>query len=314
MGVVSRGLDNIGTSESWLRGELARRGVRVHGTSRLAIALDRVRELRERSLAGDTFRFTTDEAYEFFADATGADFLSKSIRWAEECGFALPQERWDLLAKGDPILTKPGPDSTARNLTWESVIACLAATFSESVELREPPDVTCLYRNRTFSVSAKVAYRTANLFENIKKGFKQANGTADATLVFVNAVALYPDDTSPQIPEFRLAHARGHRLADAGDLANKTRDAITRWCGSRFEWKGIARRLKEQASQPVGVAFFVPTFTPIDGHAIPNFYTHLPLTWAESGPDYEFTTSFLRACNEVLGFKPRANTATTQGT
>ncbi len=88
------------------------------------------------------------------------DFLTKAIHWGHSKGLQLPAQRWKLLGKSDPLITRRTDISEkSRSETWETVIACLASTFASNVRFGEPePDVTCLYEGRRYAISAKVAY------------------------------------------------------------------------------------------------------------------------------------------------------------
>ncbi|MGO9836455.1 MAG: hypothetical protein ACLP1X_19815 [Polyangiaceae bacterium] len=153
-----RPLDRIGTSSAWLRDRLADAGARLHPASKLARALGNLDDLRGKALRNEVFSFrTTDAAYDFFASAVGADFLSKALHWGAECGFKLGVDRWRHLTSGNPIVTNLGAPSTERNLTWEVIIASLASTFAQDVGFDEP-DVRCAFQGKTFAVAAKVAY------------------------------------------------------------------------------------------------------------------------------------------------------------
>jgi hypothetical protein len=298
-GLMTRPLDRIGASRAWLTARLREAGIEVHPGSELARALGNLDDLRAKALRGELFRFsTTDAAYDFFASAVGADFLSKSLHWGFERGFRLDPRRWRDLASGDPIVTKVGVHSTQRNLTWEVIIASLASTFAKMVTLDEP-DVRCSFRGKTFAIAAKVAYSERKLFDNVEDGFRQANGTADGALVFVDVVNLYPVvDT--------LRWSRGKRFSRNDETVVAMTDSFTRWC-ERFDLRSTAKKLRERARNPVGVAFFVPMFIEVGGQPVPFLYTHLPITWAgESEVDYDFAKAFLHACNVTLSFEGRA--------
>lgn len=295
-GILRRPLESFGTSVEWLRGALTEAGVRLHPASALARALDDLGELRRKALEGALFSFkTTEEAYAFFANAEGADFLSKALHWGASSGLRLGARDWALLASGDPIVTKVGLHSTERNRTWELIIASLASTFAKDVVLEEP-DVCCRFKGRTFAVSAKVAYSEKKLFSNVEEGFAQANGRADGILVFGNVVNLYP-----VVETLRWSRFRQFQHND--EAVSVMRDAFTRWC-DRFELRATRDKLRERARQAVGVAFFVPMLIHMAGQPIPFHYTHLPVTWAgEKGVDYAFAKAFLESCNHVLDFR-----------
>ncbi len=293
-GMIGRPIEVIGTSSTWLRDRLRAEEVRIHPEARVARSLARLGELREGALRGDTFKFTsTDLAYDFVADAIGADFLSKALHAGWDAGFRFPRDRWLKLASGDPIVTKVGARSTERNLTWELLIANLAATFSKDVRLEEP-DVSCTYEGAKVAIAAKVVYSERKLLENIEEGFAQANGRGDVSIVFVDVVELYPIVG-------QLRYSRARRFSDNDHAVDTMKAAFTRWC-DRFALKATVEKMRARAKRPAGVVFFVPMFLEMLGMPRPFFYVHVPITWGHDTLDFRFATSFLRACNTTLGY------------
>jgi hypothetical protein len=175
------------------------------------------------------------------------------------------------------------------------VLASLAATFATQVALTEP-DVTCTYQGRRYAIAAKVAYSRSNVVENIETGFRQARSKADAVLVFVDVVSVYP-----QVETLRWS--RSKRFANNDEVAQVMTSSVDRWC-STWPLRQLAERMRAAAAEPVGVAFFVPMFLHLEGAPRPFLYTHMPLVSAPDGPDYEFAKAFLRRCNVVADFMP----------
>jgi hypothetical protein len=234
----------------------------------------------------------------FAIDAYGADMLTKALHWGAISGLVLPRDRWAMLAKGDPILTRPARQSTERDRTWETIIGSLAASFASNVCIGEP-DVTCTFRGTTFAVEAKVSYSLERLTDCIEEGFKQADGKADQSLVFVNLVNLYPIAA-----QLELSRARND--PDPDHLTTIMKDSVTRWVGT-FALEGLASKLLKRSTRPVGVAFFVPMFLHTADIPAPFFYSHIGYSWSETSADADFIKSFLHACNDVLGFRPPAH-------
>jgi hypothetical protein len=294
-GLILRSLDRIGTSADWFTARLDSNGIRLHPESVLQVGLSTLRDFRSKALAGTTLSFeSAEQAYEYFSVAIGADFLTKALHWGGEAGLILPIERWKFLKSGDPFLTRPAPRSHERDRTWETVLASLTATFASNVEFNEP-DVTSSFKGRTFAIALKSSYSDNNVISAIEDGFKQADGKAEASLVILNVANIYPLRDEFHFSKFR-------KYADDSKAADVMINAIGRWCGD-WNLASLARRLRTKATQPIGVAFFVPLLLQMRDHPCPLFYTHMPLRWSDAdSPDYEFTTAFLHSCNDVLGF------------
>ncbi len=139
------------------------------------------------------------------------------------------------------------------------------------------------------------------MIENIEKGFRQARTTADAVLVFVDVVSIYP-----QVETLRWSHCRNFQ--DNDEAVDVLTSSVTRWC-DRWPLADLARRLRAEATEPIGVAFFVPMLVHMTGAPRPLFYIHMPLKWGDSSPDYGFARAFLQACNVVPDFDPNTSTA-----
>lgn len=296
-GLIFRPLERFAASCGWMRDQFRERSISVHGASSLAKGLTGLEKFREKVVADDYYRFdSTDACYDFMAEVYGADFLTKAIHWGATSGLQLDERRWKLLGKGDPLITRTTSDSgKPRNETWETILASIFATFAADVTFKEP-DVTCSYRGRRYAIAAKVAYSKDNLIENIEKGFRQARSKADAVLVFVDVVSLYP-----QVETLRWSRSRA--FAHNDEAVEAMIGSVTRWC-SNLPLKALAQRLHSKATEPVGVAFFVPMFLHIGGAPRPFLYTHMPLAWDHGSPDYEFARAFLRRCNFVASFAP----------
>lgn len=88
-------LETIGTSVGWFKSQLEAQRIRLHEHASLAVALKRLDVLKEEALAGQSRKFSTaDDAYAFFAEAIGADFLTKTIHKGAEAGLVLGRDRW----------------------------------------------------------------------------------------------------------------------------------------------------------------------------------------------------------------------------
>jgi hypothetical protein len=287
-------VERIGASLVWFESQLASRQLTLHPGCALARGIGRLRDLRARELAGEsTFFRSTDDAFDRAADAIGADFLTKALHWGVSRGLLIPDDRWKDLGGGEPVIIRQADSSRERNYTWETVIAAIAATHATSVVFAEP-DVLCTFEGKRYAVAAKVAYSSNKVTDNVLKGFQQADGRADASLVFVNVANLYP-----QVDTLRWSRSRDFKTND--EAVEAMTASVTRWCAN-FPLESWAGRMRRSATRPIGVAFFVPMMLHMLGAPRPFFYSHMPLRWAAEGPDYRFVTAFLRACNDVLGF------------
>jgi hypothetical protein len=181
-------------------------------------------------------------------------------------------------------------------MTWEVVIACLSATFASSVVFAEP-DVQCEFLGQRFAVAAKVAYSERKLRARVMEGFDQADGRADASLVFVDVVQLLS-------PIKALEVSRRQSFMHNDEAVALFNPEIDHWL-KRLGVDAWKSRLKEKASRPVGVAFFLPLFLHSEGLGgpVPYFCTRIPVVWSESSVDVEFAKKFQEACVEVLGFR-----------
>ena len=296
-GLIFRPLEHFAASCGWMRDRFRERNLSVHGASYLSRGLDVLEKFRAKVVVDDYYRFeTTDACYDFMAEVYGVDFLTKSIHWGSTSGLTLDERRWRLLAKGDPVITRKSDASgKPRNETWEIILASVASTFATDVNFDEP-DVTCTYRGRRYAIAARMAYSSGNVVDNIEKGFKQARSKADAVLVFVNVVSLYP-----QVETLRWSYYR--RFAHNDEAVAAMIASVTRWC-TNWPLEALGRRLRSEATEPVGVAFFVPMFLHLAGAPRPFLYTHMPIVWDHESPDYEFARAFLRRCNVVGSFAP----------
>lgn len=293
-GLNDYSLDAIGTSARWFQDHMLQAEVRLPPLSRLAIALADLERLRVGALARHPFQFPTqDGLFDFAQSAIGADFLTKAIHWGYTCDLRLPKERLRWLCASDPIVTRPASSENERNKTWETVIACLSATFASGVRFEEP-DVMCEFGTRTIAVAAKVIYSPKKVMKKACEGLEQSRDKAHAALAFLDLAAIYP--------QREMWHWSRFRAFESGEEAVRViQDSVTRWVDSTMDFGGTVAKLRTFPHE-AGVAFFIPSFIQLFGMPVPFLYAHSPIRWSSSSLDFEFTTAFLRACNGVLGF------------
>lgn len=165
-------IEVLGSCVPWFESFVRQNGRNVPPSSALAVALQRLADLRVRASEPLTFSSSV-EALRYFQDAHGADFVTKLLHMGVSAGLQIPPDRLAEFLKGDPILTRPGASSTSRNRTFEVLLACATATFAQNVRFEEP-DVICTFREQDFFIPIKAVYSEAKVFERIKEGVHQA--------------------------------------------------------------------------------------------------------------------------------------------
>jgi hypothetical protein len=304
-GVITGPAELYGSSCGWFRDQLRGRAIKLHPSSKLEQALARMEDFRGTLTTSDQIKFSNNkEACEWCSAIFGIDVLTKAIHWGHYSGLDLGP-RWDHLGKGDPLLTRVTSETDKwRNETWEIVIASLAATFATDIRFTEP-DVTCTFGGLRYGVAAKVAYSEASLYKRLKEGTEQlekahqAGGRFDAGLIFVDVVALVPQ-------EQMLLNSRTWRFEHAEIAASTVKTWASIWCDC-IPLEKWAADLRGRTKLPVGIAFFMPFFFDMFGKPWPFLYTHLPLSWmGDAGPDFAFAERFLEASNFVGHFRSEA--------
>ena len=146
--LVTRSVEHIGTSANWFRRALGEQHVQVQRSSAIEGALNRLDIFRGLGEFGVQVPWPREDRYEFFAEAIGADFLTKTVHRGVLRGLCLPHERWRQFVGGDPIITCAGSASQERDRAWETVLV--------SPPRRSPPksgstSLTSRVRSKVFS-------------------------------------------------------------------------------------------------------------------------------------------------------------------
>jgi hypothetical protein len=182
------------------------------------------------------------ELFAFFSEALGADFLSKALHWGYDSGLRASRDQWKQLTIANPnIATPEDKSSMERNRVWETAIGSIAKTFCSEVDFVEP-DVICTFEKKKIAIAAKMAYSEKNIFENVKKGLRQAKGaesndSVDAYLIFVNVVQIYP-----LLDVFtKIARLQFPREA----LTESLKGEVMAWC-DRLPLEREARRIAKE--------------------------------------------------------------------
>jgi hypothetical protein len=297
--------ERAGASGPWLEAKLKEEGLVVHVESGISHALAKLNQLRELVLSkGSTGKRPLKDLYTFFSESYGVDFLTKALHWGHDSGLRLTNNQWKLITKANPNIATKGESSTERNKVWEIIIGSIAKTFCDHVSFEEP-DILCTYGKYKISVAAKMAYSEENIFENVRKGLKQAKGAGrtnevDSYLIFVNIVNIYPF--------FDVFKKTMGPQTAANGLNKLLIDEVTAWC-DKLPLLKEAKRLREETNKPVGVGFFIPFTLVVAGNPMPFFYVHMPLTWTVESEEYKFAQKFLQACGVVLGYPHNGQTS-----
>lgn len=284
-------------------------GITVRANSVLATDAAALRQARELMTTGRTVKArSADTGWAFILRTYGADFLTKVLHRGDRAGLVAPSTHWESVAKGDANPAVNSQRSLHRDLSWELVVASVAATFAE-VEFREP-DLMCTMADGTrVAVAGKVSYseRESQRWKQVKKGYQQCGHVdADADFVFVNMAQHVP------ISQWmRDAGKLGFTFADAETARDWSQLTASEWCDTR-ELYGALASIEKKArvrKREVGVAFFIPMLVSIEGSPIVNFCTHMPIT--SDGKDFAFATKFLQACGDALATVVKPDALTT---
>lgn len=299
--ILEHPAERAGASGEWLEAKLIKETLQIHSKSRLASGLSDLKQFRELARSKETLgRVPIKKQYDFYANAFGTDFLTKSLHWGSTVGLKVPQNRWSQLTSSNPIITTSGISTKPRNCTWETVIASIAKTFSEDVKFAEP-DLICSFKSQNIAVAAKMTYSEKSVIENFRAGLRQAKKSdncevIDAILIFLNVTNIYP-----LLETFEWSTRT--RFESPDHLRDKLMEDVTKW-SEKFSLKHEAERFLKRSEKPVGLAFFVPFVVCLNGNPLPFFYTHTPIIWSANSLDYQVATAFLNSCNNVLGFTP----------
>lgn len=259
-GVVDAGLGSIGASIPWLEARLQALGIRIRPGSRLDEAMGKVRLLRAKAEADEAINLGSPEKNQrWFMDAVGVDFLAKALRRGESAGLTGFDEHYTYIAEADPILTGPsGASQTARNKTWELLLASLVSTIASNVTPDEP-DVLCSFNGSRLGLAAKVVYSDVinRHLGRVSEGAGQIEDSqAHQGLVVVNLVEKFPHEE--MLANFR----RG--LITQNDQATQIMDVWFEAYMSQHDTRAWYERLRNKPKF-LGVLFFVATALPVRG-------------------------------------------------
>jgi hypothetical protein len=289
-------VSTIGTSLPWFRQHLESMGLSIPRHGALDVGLEKLGVLRDMAIAGAAFTFprASNAAFEFFSEALGIDFLTKTLHRGVEAGLAIDKARWRHLVTDEPFIASRGKRGDGRDRLWETVVACTVATFATNVRFDEP-DILCEFSGALFAVAAKFIHSDRKIGRHVRKGIRQATGRSPAAIVAANVVDLLPLDEL-------YSKSRTDQGKSAADIADGFKDWAAGWCETPV-LKSLVEELRQSKPLLIGVAFFMPFLLDWRGNPTSFFYTHMPITWGgDSEVDYEFTKSFMLASQAVSGF------------
>jgi hypothetical protein len=297
--IADVGIDLLGASMGWFRAGLKSRGLSLNSGSELGKALSLLEEVRLKARAGEIARYTSREvAQALHLKASGADFLTKALHRGSAFGLEAFDSHWKGLCSGDPVLTGPSANSTARNKSWELLLASLVAPFSSHVRGDEP-DVVFGFNGRAVGLAAKVLYSSEpnKHLERIAEGARQIDcSNVDEGFVVVNLVEQFP-------------HAEMFRNLVDGNVttAGQAQHILNQWMWSftaQYDLEAWGRRLKDK-SKLLSVLFFLPTLLHIherDMPLVPYYRIHFVSIVGREARASAFEFALNESCQRVLSY------------
>jgi hypothetical protein len=296
----------LGAAVPWFQELLRAHSIELSASSELAQALEILEKTRLGAEIGATLRFGSPAAgQQFHLRATGADFLSKALHRGFSSGLHGFHGHLQELRSSDPILTGPsGSSTTARNGTWELLLASLVSPFASNVR-RAEPDILMEFEGATVGLAAKVLYSksTATRADTVVLGADQLEkSVAEYGFVVVNLVELFP-------------HAEMFRNFVQGDVRDPgaAENILTVWMTTFIELHNLGawgRRLASR-SKVLSVLFFLPTVVHFQGREVPimpYYRVHVLARPGQEDRARAFESALNDSCQRVLGHDPRIPT------
>jgi len=286
----------IGAAVPWFRQKLATLGHAINRSSALASELELLEKYRAASLRQDVVKYRdAAELVDHQLRVRGTDFITKALHRAETSGWSGWHDRAGHLSSGVPNLVAPSPRSSARDLSWETVVAAVCVNFCENVSFGEP-DVLATFKGKSLGLAAKVLYSAnpSKQLNRVVEGAKQGERSGvDETYVICNITSLIP-------------HANLFRQMDRARVRSPraAKEVIDGWLGAfqtqHDEAQWLAR-LKERKTVRA-VVLFAPVMVPSDELPTGFIYTAIAAAREDRDPDFEVT--FHTACQSVLRHVP----------
>lgn len=299
---VDAGIENIASCVPWFRAEMTKWGIAVSGGSSLARGMKLTEEFALLARGRPSFKFKGPDgsvrAQAEYLVVTGIDYLTKALHRGVTHGLQITPAQLRTLTRSNPVLTAPARVSHKdRNVTWELLLAALAAPFTAAARLAEPPDVKCTFQGKTVGLSAKVVYtkRTDEFRSDVVKAARQLeHADVDLGLAALNLVEVFPHES----------YMRQFARIPTGDPEAFT-EVMNTWVETFVARQEIQRIAEKLRATPMAAAIlFVPTALHFAGQPCPYYRIHY---FSRSG-DESRALPFIRALNQssqtVLAWDP----------
>jgi hypothetical protein len=297
----------IGGSVPWLQERLRSDGVTIHPDSGLARAFATLTRFMEDARQERTVRLHSEDDFDhfaqYFAHASGADFLTKMLHRGLAFGLSGISDHIRHLASGDPVPTSPSARFDAnhddRNRVWELGLAAAVSTFAEGVALVEP-DVAMTFQGRRVGLAAKVLYsdRSAKLVRRVVEGARQIEmAPVDQGFVVLNLVQLFPIGRTYA----NLARARVTNPATCLQVLDE-------WARTFFDQHRRSLSMKFQRYPKVkSIISLIPAIVPFQDSAAPLYRISCTSIEGREEDALPFELAFNGAFQQVLAWADRAS-------
>jgi hypothetical protein len=254
--ITDLGVDAVASSLPWFEKQLTELGIRLDPKCALQDGINALAGLAAKYQTGLTEWLAPEAVLRLLIQATSTDTLIKVLHQGKCAGLTEFGRHWRHLKSGNPLVTAPSDGhSQERTKTWELVLASLCATFCESVDDKEPPDIVCAQAERRIGIAAKMLFTpTKSAFcSRIEEGIEQIERSAvDGGIVAINLADVYPHEE-----EFKAFHRTRIKYPSTLIFSLNTwvGDFLERYGPTPEEW----RKLFKARTKIMGIAFFLPT-------------------------------------------------------
>lgn len=292
----------------WFEDRLAENGVRLQANSPLHQALEANRFL-ERAFRGEVAPPESDADFTMVVrQALGILFQLKALHRAWPKLHGLLKPRLAALAGRDANLLIDAPQSTERDMVFETLMACLCSEFSQVLGFDEP-DVLISWNGAKWGIACKILYSTklSAHKDRIVEGAKQIETAAcDYGLVAVHLANQINHGVFWGEHPSQPGNLKSFR--DPGKPIEVLADMTTGYIKS-IDGASLHKRLTEDKSGAPrnkcrGVAFFAQTLTAVRRVLTPlallNFHRFRHI----EGPEFALARSINHAVQTVITYTP----------